>query len=237
MLPLDTAAPGVPERAVCWRTALRAEGLAAPRGAVQAAAARFRLTAPAIARAARRAALLPEERPLAQRMLDGARAEAAADPGPLARQIPPSCGWEDLVLPDGALRQLRDFAGAIERRSEVFDEWGFGGVGRATGSGLAALFSGGSGTGKTMSASVVASSAGLDLWKIDLAAMVSKYIGETEKNLERLFASAEAGNSVLFFDEAEAIFGKRSEVRTRTTAIRTSRSPICCSGSSCSRGS
>ncbi len=200
-------------RAACWRSALRELGLSAPAGAVRGVAARFRLPPLAIARAARRAAMLPGERPLAARLFEGARAEAAIDPGTLARRIAPSCGWEDLVLPEGALRQLRDFAGAIDRRSKVFEEWGFGSVGRATGSGLAALFSGGSGTGKTMSASVVAASAGLDLWKIDLSAMVSKYIGETEKNLERLFASAEAGDSILFFDEADAIFGKRSEVR------------------------
>jgi hypothetical protein len=213
VLSLSPPALDGPKRAACWRAALRELGLAVSAGAVRGVAARFRLPPSAIARAARRAAMMPDALPLAARLFEGARAEAAVDPGALARRIPPSCGWEDLVLPDGALRQLRDFAGAIDRRVKVFEEWGFGAVGRATGCGLAALFSGGSGTGKTMSASVVAASAGLDLWKIDLSAMVSKYIGETEKNLERLFASAEAGDSILFFDEADAIFGKRSEVR------------------------
>jgi hypothetical protein len=213
VLSLSANPPDASARAACWRVALRDLDISAPRGVVKATAARFRLTPSAIARAARRAAILSDERPIAGRLFEGARAEAAVDPGALARRIAPSCGWEDLVLPDGALRQLRDFTSAIDRRVQVFEDWGFGSVGRATGSGLAALFSGGSGTGKTMSASVVAASVGLDLWKIDLSAMVSKYIGETEKNLERLFTSAEAGDSILFFDEADAIFGKRSEVR------------------------
>ena len=213
VLSLRPAEPGSAERAACWRAALRDLGLPAPRAAVQKAADRFRLSPAAIGRAARRAAMSPGDRPLPARLLESARAEAAVDPGALARRIAPTCGWPDLVLPAGALRQLRDFANAIDRRVQVFEDWGFGAVGRATGSGLAALFSGGSGTGKTMSASVIAASAGLDLWKIDLSAMVSKYIGETEKNLERLFTSAEAGDSILFFDEADSIFGKRSEVK------------------------
>lgn len=213
VLSLRPAAAGAAERAASWRSALRGLGLAVPRAAVQAAAGRFRLSPSAIGRAARRAALCPSDSPPAARLLEAARAEAALDPGALARPIAPSCGWEDLVLPAGALRQLRDFAGAIDQRTRVFEDWGFASVGRAIGPGLAALFSGASGTGKTMSASVVAAAAGLDLWRIDLSAMVSKYIGETEKNLERLFTSAEAGDSILFFDEADSIFGKRSEVK------------------------
>ncbi len=93
------------------------------------------------------------------------------------------------------------------------EHWGFGAVGRGNSQGLAALFSGGSGTGKTMSAAIIAAEIGLDLWRIDLAAIVSKYIGETEKNLDRLFSAAGTANAILFFDEADALFGKRSEVK------------------------
>jgi hypothetical protein len=213
VLPASPGAADPAARAGYWRKALRDVGLPAPRGVAEAAAARFRLPPPAIARAARRAAADRQAGPVRHRVLEAARAEAAADPGPLARRIAPSCDWRDLVLPSAAMRQLRDFAGAIERRERVFGEWGFASVGRATGRGLAALFSGGSGTGKTLSASVVAQAAGLDLWKIDLSAMVSKYIGETEKNLERLFSTSGASDSILFFDEADAIFGARSEVK------------------------
>ena len=112
------------------------------------------------------------------------------------------------MLPAGCLRQLRQFAGAIRHRDRVFTDWGLAG-----GPGLTALFGGGPGTGKTMSAGVLAHEAGLDLWRIDLSAVVSKYIGETEKHLERIFARARDGNAILFFDEADAIFGKRSEVK------------------------
>src|SRR5690606_29518393 len=102
---------------------------------------------------------------------------------------------------------------AVATRTQVFEHWGFAAVGRGGSTGLAALFSGGSGTGKTMSAAIIAAELGLDLWRIDLAATVSKYIGETEKNLDRLFSAAGVGNAILFFDEADALFGKRSEVK------------------------
>ena len=121
-------------------------------------------------------------------------------------------GWDDLVLPDPTLRRLHEFAAAIRSREQVFRSWAF--VRAAGGSAsLRAMFSGASGTGKTMSAAVVARELGLDLFRIDLSAVVSKYIGETEKNLERIFKAAEGSNAILFFDEADALFGKRSEVK------------------------
>ena len=116
------------------------------------------------------------------------------------------------MLPDPTLRRLHEFAAAIRSREQVFRSWAF--VRAAGGSAsLRAMFSGASGTGKTMSAAVVARELGLDLFRIDLSAVVSKYIGETEKNLERIFKAAEGSNAILFFDEADALFGKRSEVK------------------------
>src|SRR4029079_13452503 len=108
------------------------------------------------------------------------------------------------------LALLRELTARYRHADQVYDDWGF----RAAPSrGLVALFSGPSGTGKTLAAEVVAGDLGLDVFKLDLSSVVSKYIGETEKNLEEVFEAAEAGNLVLFFDEADALFGKRSEVK------------------------
>jgi SpoVK/Ycf46/Vps4 family AAA+-type ATPase len=120
--------------------------------------------------------------------------------------------WEDLVLPDATLQRLREIAAAIEFRHVVYSEWGFGRQ-SAAGTGLKTLFAGDSGTGKTMAAGIIAKGLGLEMYKIDLSGVVSKYIGETEKNLDRIFRAAACSNAILFFDEADALFGKRSEVR------------------------
>lgn len=130
----------------------------------------------------------------------------------LARKIHPRYGWQDIILPEDQLRMLREIVATVRERPRVLDEWG---VGRklASSRGVTVLFAGAPGTGKTMAAEVMAAELGLDLYKIDLSTVVSKYIGETEKNLERIFNEAEASNAILFFDEADALFGKRSEVR------------------------
>ena len=128
----------------------------------------------------------------------------------LAVRVRAQRGWDDLVLPDAQKSQLRELVARYRRRRTVYGEWGFPAI---PSSGVVALFAGPSGTGKTLAAEVVAGELGLDLYKVDLSAVVSKYIGETEKNLERIFAAAGAGDVVLFFDEADALFGKRSEVR------------------------
>jgi SpoVK/Ycf46/Vps4 family AAA+-type ATPase len=120
--------------------------------------------------------------------------------------------WEDLVLPEPERELLRQIAAHVRQRSKVYEEWGFAGKGKR-GLGISALFAGASGTGKTMAAEVLAGQLGLDLYRIDLSSVVSKYIGETEKNLRRLFDAAESGGVVLLFDEADALFGKRSEVK------------------------
>jgi hypothetical protein len=127
----------------------------------------------------------------------------------VAVRIRPRRGWPDLILPTEESTQLRELASRHRGRDTVYGRWHF----RTTPStGVVALFAGPSGTGKTLAAEVVAGELGLDLYKVDLSAVVSKYIGETEKNLERIFGAAAAGDLVLFFDEADALFGKRSEV-------------------------
>ncbi len=127
----------------------------------------------------------------------------------LATRLTPRRSWKDLVLPPEELAQVRHVAARYQHRNRVLDEWGFGAVPSA---GVIALFSGPPGTGKTLSAEVIAHELGLDLFKVNIATMVSKYIGETEKNLERLFDAADTGNVVLLFDEADSMFGKRGGV-------------------------
>jgi SpoVK/Ycf46/Vps4 family AAA+-type ATPase len=130
----------------------------------------------------------------------------------LARKITPLYTWGDIILPDDRLEQLHEICAQARYRQRVFEQWGFDRA-MSLGKGLSMLFVGPSGTGKTMAAEVIAGELGLDLYKIDLSGMVSKYIGETEKNLSAIFQEAAQSNAILFFDEADAIFGKRSEVK------------------------
>ena len=141
-----------------------------------------------------------------------ARSHASPRLGILARKIEPRFTWPDLILPDDQITRLREIVDMVRGQPRAWEEWH---VRRklAAGNGVSALFAGPPGTGKTMAAEVIAHVLGLDLYKIDLSTMVSKYIGETEKNLERIFVEAEHSNAILFFDEADAIFGKRSEVK------------------------
>lgn len=130
----------------------------------------------------------------------------------LAQRLEAKARWDDLVLPKEPLALLRQITDQVESRGKVYNDWGF--IGKMNrGLGLSVLFSGESGTGKTMAAEVMANALGLNLYRIDLSSVVSKYIGETEKNLRRLFDAAEDGGALLFFDEADALFGKRSEVK------------------------
>ena len=130
----------------------------------------------------------------------------------LAERIVPQAQWQDLILPPAQLAILKQLAAQSRHRLTVHEDWGFAAKGRR-GLGLSALFSGPSGTGKTLAAEVLAADLGLDLYRVDLSAIVSKYIGETEKNLSRLFDAAEGGGVMLLFDEADALFGKRTEVK------------------------
>ena len=130
----------------------------------------------------------------------------------LAQRIESAATWDDLILPEAQKNILRQIAAHAKHRLTVYQEWGFAAKG-SRGLGISALFAGESGTGKTMAAEVLARELRLDLYRIDLASVVSKYIGETEKNLRRVFDAAEDGGAILLFDEADALFGKRSEVR------------------------
>ncbi|MFF4257669.1 ATP-binding protein [Streptomyces sp. NPDC001663] len=219
---LTVPAPSPERQAARWRYALeRSAGAVAgdlATGDVEAladAVAAHRLDSGQLRRAAdvavRTAALAG--RPVRPDDLRTAvRAQNGAGLDRLARRVEPGVGWDDLVLPPATHRRLRELALRARHREQVLGQWGMrpgGGRGR----GVIALFAGESGTGKTMSAEVVAADLGMDLYVVDLSTVVDKYIGETEKNLERIFTEASAVNAVLLFDEADAIFGKRSEVK------------------------
>lgn len=149
---------------------------------------------------------------LVQTLWDACRSQARSRLEDLAQRIEPAATWEDLVLPDLQLQTLRQISAHLRQRSRVYETWGFSSKGDR-GLGISALFAGMSGTGKTMAAEVLAHELRLDLYRIDLSSVVSKYIGETEKNLRRVFDAAETGGAILLFDEADALFGKRSEVK------------------------
>jgi SpoVK/Ycf46/Vps4 family AAA+-type ATPase len=169
-----------------------------------------------VARAAQaaqvQARLSPDGRITAAHLRAGARAENGSALDRLARRVEPAVGWDDLVLPQVVLTALREVALRARHRETVLGDWRMR-PGGGRGHGVAALFAGDSGTGKTMSAEVIARELGLDLYVVDLATVVDKYVGETEKNLERIFAAATGVNAVLLFDEADAVFGRRSEVK------------------------
>ncbi|MFJ4447428.1 ATP-binding protein [[Kitasatospora] papulosa] len=140
-----------------------------------------------------------------------ARQQSASGLERHARRIRPDVGWNDLVLPEGPLAQLRELVLRAQHRDRVLGDWRLS-AGGGRGRGVVALFAGDSGTGKTLSAEVVAGELGLDLYVVQLPSVVDKYVGETEKNLERIFTEADRTDAVLLFDEADAVFGKRSEV-------------------------
>jgi len=145
-------------------------------------------------------------------LLAGCRAESSQNLVTLAQKVTLQRSWQDLVLPKDTLAQLRELCQQVRHRKQVYTDWGFD-QRLSLGKGAIALFSGDSGTGKTLSAEILAKELGLDLYKIDLSLVVSKYIGETEKNLSQVFQEAQKSNAILFFDEADALFGKRSEVK------------------------
>lgn len=179
---------------------------------------KFSLTAGQIRRAAQQAQTELLTRPGEQRQLTGLDLHRAARRcsnqalRELAQRIESPHTWADIKLPPLCERQLREVYLSIKHRSVVLADWGFGQK-LVGGKGVNALFFGPSGTGKTMAAGILAHELGLDLYQIDLSTVVSKYIGETEQNLSRIFTAAENSNAILFFDEADALFGKRSEVK------------------------
>jgi ATPase family associated with various cellular activities (AAA) len=153
----------------------------------------------------------PEEE-LGTVLWETCRSQARVRLEDLAGRIEPAAGWDDLVLPEPQTKILREISANVRRRAKVYESWGFARK-SSRGLGIGALFVGPSGTGKTMAAEVLAGELALDLYRVDLSRVVSKYIGQTEKNLRRVFDAAEEGGAVLLFDEADALFGKRSEVK------------------------
>lgn len=217
-------------RQSCWRAQLAGLGIDPGHGDLDTLAARFSLTAGQIANAAMTAKLsLQWEASLSATRADpsiptaspdpsgdalaaAARAQCGHELANLARKIEPRYGWQDIILPADQMAQLNEICSQAEFRHIVFGKWGFD-YKLSLGKGLNVLFCGPPGTGKTMAAEVIARELRLDLYRIDLSQVVNKYIGETEKNLDRIFSAAENSNAILFFDEADALFGKRSEVR------------------------
>jgi len=143
---------------------------------------------------------------------DACRIQARPRLDALAQRITSKVDWGDLVLPSTQQKMLHEIAAHVRQRATVYQSWGFGKK-NARGLGISALFAGSSGTGKTLAAEVLASELSLDVYRIDLSSVVSKYIGETEKNLRQVFDAAEEGGVILLFDEADALFGKRSDVK------------------------
>lgn len=221
--------PDFYRRRNCWRQSLTVKNINLDEGELDTLAGRFRLTRRQIASAVicagqqacwnAAAAATPETsaaavnaQPVLKDIFAAVRAQSGHELASLTAKVDTDDTWDDLVLPGDAMTQLRELTRRVAYRRRVMDEWGFNRK-LPLGKGVNALFAGPSGTGKTMAAGVVANELGLDLYRIDLSGVVSKYIGETEKNLDRIFIAAETSNAILFFDEADALFGKRSEVR------------------------
>lgn len=203
-------------RFALWRDAAIEAGIELPEAEVRGLAGRYVL-APGKVRAAMAtardvAALQGVDPPCAIHVGAAARLVSDDGLGRLATKIERTHRWDDLVLPKQTVQRLRELAASIRNRETVYGEWGFAGRVSA-GGGVKALFAGVSGTGKTMAAGVIAHELGLDLYKVDLSGVISKYIGETEKNLARIFTGARAASAILFLDEAEALLGRRSEVK------------------------
>ncbi|SDR60360.1 AAA+-type ATPase, SpoVK/Ycf46/Vps4 family [Rhizobiales bacterium GAS113] len=224
-------------RRKCWRASLTEFGKDLTDQEFDGLAGRFRLTAEQIAQAvatARNQALwraaatptgeagltapnlaalnLAAAKPALSDLFAAARAQSGHELARLVRRIKPKQTWRDIVVPQDQTAQLREICDQARLRQLVYEDWGFDRK-LSIGKGLGTLFVGPPGTGKTMAAEIIAGELELDLYKIDLSQVVSKYIGETSKNLDRIFTAAERTNAILFFDEADALFGKRSEVK------------------------
>jgi len=212
-------------RRECWQVRAQAADIVLDEEQLDVLAGRFRLTPAQVSQAVLdacnsslwRAASDEFTNDLAPHPTFGdicraARSQSQHQLGTLARKIEPVYRWRDIVLPAEILDQLRELCSRVAERRRVLEQWGFGEK-LSLGKGVSALFAGPSGTGKTMAAEIIANELELELYKIDLSGVISKYIGETEKNLDRIFTTAENANAILFFDEADALFGKRSEVR------------------------
>jgi hypothetical protein len=217
--------PDFEQRKSYWQSALSSNGYALEASDIELLANQFRLTPEQIKAAVNQAGNFVEAGRVgvsiseqsghdkqASHFLAAARKQSGQELQFLAQKIQPHYRWEDIVLPPDVKTQLQELCSQVKYRQVVYQSWGFERK-LSLGKGVIALFSGPPGTGKTMAAEVVAQDLQLDLYRIDLSQVVSKYIGETEKNLDRIFTAAETANAILFFDEADALFGKRSEVK------------------------
>ena len=231
---LAFAYPNLVQRTQWWRQCLRQHGWELNAESLTALAQRYRMTIRSDTGCRSGRGVISERLPnlagrdelaRAQALFSAARAQCGHDLAALATKIEPRATWDDLVCPTDETSQLHEICDRFNYRDKVFNEWGFAKK-LSYGLGITALFSGGSGTGKTMAAEVIANALGLDLYRIDLAQVVSKYIGETEKNLDKVFTAAANANAILFFDEADALFGKRSEVQGLARPLRQPRNQL-----------
>jgi len=224
LLTIPFTLPDFEERRDCWLSHLKPLGIMLNPAELDSLSDRFRLYPHQIRNAVAMASqqMLWEgyqdkesqgkEQPQSSYLFAAARAESGYALMTLARKIEPKYGWEDIILQPNPGNQLRELCNQAKQHHFVMETWQFG-ERLSLGKGLNALFSGAPGTGKTMAAEVIAQDLQLDLYKIDLSQIVSKYIGDTEKNLSQVFDAATNSNAILLFDEADALFGKRSEVK------------------------
>jgi hypothetical protein len=231
LIPIAVQSATMQEQRALWELGLAPVGVEL-NGAIPALVSQFNLSAPVIRAVCTQVSRIPnsqllESNPeltlqnsnlkaqnskLEQMVWELCRVQSRPRLEDLAQRIESAAEWDDLVLPEAQKLLLREIAGQVRQRLMVYETWGFGAKG-SRGLGISALFAGLSGTGKTMAAEVLANELRLDLYRIDLSSVVSKYIGETEKNLRRVFDAAEQSGAILLFDEADALFGKRSEVK------------------------
>jgi hypothetical protein len=227
MIRFDVPKPDPQEQLIAWETSvaelksqLNGQGNLIPDSErlmqdLQELTSQFQLSTSMIRRACTAAVgqlTMPSAPSFKQVLWQSCRVQARPGLDELAERIESKLSWEDLVLPPLQKGTLKEISAHVRQKAKVYEDWGFASKSRR-GLGITALFSGPSGTGKTLAAGVLANELNLDLYKIELSAVVSKYIGETEKNLQRIFDAAESGGVILLFDEADSIFGKRSEVK------------------------
>ena len=209
VITLDVEKPTASEQRAAWEATL---GQIGDEHDPARLAGQFNLNLPTIKQIAGNIIPAENKAEISRQLWDACRASTRPHLDNLAQRLTPKAALEDIVLPEPEKRLLREISHQVGRRGQVYEEWGFASK-MNRGLGISVLFAGDSGTGKTMAAEGLANKLQLDLYRIDLSAVVSKYIGETEKNLRRLFDAAEDGGAILFFDEADALFGKRSEVK------------------------
>ncbi len=213
--------PEAEAREVLWKKAVPRKVKLAPGTDLGVLARQYPLSGGAIEGAVRGAVGLARQRspqrPIVRRqdLIDAARNQLTGKLSVLATRVTTSLSWDDVVLPEESGERVQELIAFARHRKKVFEEWGFGAI-LPYGRGLSALFHGPPGTGKTMMAGIIAGELGMDLFRVDLSQIVSKYVGETEKNLGRIFDEASQSHSVLLFDEADSLFAKRTEVKSAT---------------------